>query len=240
MSTAVGSHPLPSIRESHWIRIAGWLIILSLVPAFVVASTSPKLELALFDRVRLSPTMLGEMEGEVQRVLVAREVEIHWLAAKNNLVSYSPRREIQVILSPSLPEAWGYDESVMGAVLAPRREQPGGVIVVFPARVAQVVGARQYKNFSDRLPRDSRLARALGRVIAHEIIHVVAPEHGHGDDGIMHASQSHASLLEPEPRVDTVCSAAFQTRLPEYLARLGLPAPTTFSAYERPAISTPE
>jgi len=145
-----------------------------------------------------------------------------------------------VILSRSLPEVWGFDESVLGAVISPWREGPGGVIIVFPARVVRVVGSRRYKNFSDRMPRDSRLAQALGRIIAHEIIHVVAPEHGHGDDGIMHASQSQASLLELEPRVDTVCSAAFQTHLPAYLERLVLPAPTFFSAHESPAVSTPE
>jgi len=228
------------IRNIYCNLVGGWFVLLLLAPAMPADSTAPEIELALFDRVRLSPTMIGEMTHEVDRIFDARRVEIGWLQSKDNLVIHSPRQEIQVILSSSLPEVWGFDESVMGAVLSPGREGPGGVIVVFPARVARVVGARQYKNFADRVPRDSRLARALGRIIAHEFIHVVAPGHQHGDDGIMHASQSQASLLDPEPRVDTVCSAAFQARLPDYMASLGLPAPATLSRYESPAVSIPE
>jgi hypothetical protein len=231
---------MPYNRNPIGTAVGSWLVLLLLAPAMLIGSTTPTLELALFDRVHLSAVMIQEMNHEVNHVFSARRVEIGWLSSRDDLVIHSPRREIQVILSPSLPEVWGYDESVMGVVLAPGREGPGGVIVVFPARVAQVVGARRYRRFSARMPTDPRLARALGRIIAHEIIHVVAPDHRHGDTGIMHASQSRASLLEPEPRVDTACSAAFQTHLPLYLAKIGPPAPVTFSGSESPAVPTPE
>ena len=117
---------------------------------------------------------------------------------------------------------------------------PGGVIIVFPARVARVVGTRQYRNFSDRMPRSSRLERALGRVIAHEVIHVVAPEHRHGDDGIMQESQSQSSLLGPDPGVDPVCTAVFQARLPEYLLAVDQLAADSSPQSEVLVVSTPD
>ena len=228
------------IRNIYCNLVGGWFVLLLLAPAMLADSTAPEIELALFDRVRLSPTMIGEMTHEVDRIFDARRVEIGWLQSKDNLVIHSPRQEIQVILSSSLPEVWGFDESVMGAVLSPGRQAPGGVIVVFPARVARVVGARRFKNFTDRVPNDSRLATALGRIIAHEIIHVVAPDHRHGDDGVMRASQSQASLLQLEPEVDTVCSAAFDARLPAYMAKLGHSTPGPFSDHGSLAVLAPE
>lgn len=163
-----------------------------------------------------------------------------WLVARGQLVVYSPQGEIQVILSPSLPEIWGFDETVMGAVLSAGRELPGALIVIFPARVAQVVGAQKTLKFPRRARRDPRVARALARVIAHEVIHAVAPDHLHGENGLMRDRQSRASLLEPGSEVDSACLAAFETRLPEYLSRVGLLAAATSSTSEVPTRSTPE
>lgn len=240
MSEANTSQHLPLIRRTRWTRVGSWLFILHLLPALIAASTAPQLELALFDRVRLSPAMFDEMAGELDRVLPARNAEIVWLVANDQLVIHSPQGEIQVILSPSLPEVWGFDETVMGAVLSGGRKDPGGVIVVFPARVAQVVGAQKYLKFPRRARRDPRLARALARVIAHEIIHAVAPDHLHGQDGLMHASQTRASLLEPGSEVDSACLAVFETRLPEYLSRVSVLAAATTPTSEAPVPSTPE
>lgn len=231
---------MPSSWPTRWTRIGIWLAFLLLVPTFLGASAGPHLRLALFDRVHLSPAFFDEMAGELARVLPTRETEIAWLPSNDQLVVYSPQGEIQVILSPSLPEVWGFDESVMAAALFPSRELPGGVIIVFPTRVARVVGARKYKNFSDRMPRDPRLERALGRVIAHEIVHVVAPDHRHGDDGIMQEIQSRNSLLGPEPRVDPTCMAVFQAHLPEYLAAVDRLAAATSPETDGPVVSTPE
>lgn len=231
---------MPSNRPTRWTRVGSWLVFLLLVPNLIGASAAPQLKLALFDRVHLSAAFFDEMASELARVLPTRETEIAWLPTSHQLAVYSPRGEIQVILSASSPEAWGFDASVMAAVLSPERELPGGVIVVFPARVARVVGARRYTEFSDRMPRDSRLQRALGRVIAHEIVHVVAPDHRHGDEGIMQESQSQTSLLGPDPRVDPACTVAFQTGLPKYISAADRLAAATAPDSEGLAASTPE
>lgn len=240
MSEASRPPQLPSIGPIRRTRVGTWLVFLLLVPTLMAAATEPRFELALFDRVNLSPAFFEEMSGELARVLPAREVEFVWLPANDQLAVYSPQGEIQLILSPSPPEVWGFDESIMAAVLSPKRQVPGGVIVVFPARVARVVGARRYRNFSDRTPRDSRLARAVGRVIAHEVVHVVAPDHRHGDEGIMQENQSRTSLLAPESRLDPACTAIFQARLPEYLLAVDRLAAATSPDEESAVSSTPE
>ena len=49
----------------------------------------------------------------------------------------------------------------------------------------------------------AELARALARVVAHEVFHVVAPAVPHASRGLMSRSLGRAELLRKEPRIDS-------------------------------------
>jgi hypothetical protein len=46
------------------------------------------------------------------------------------------------------------------------------------------------------------MGRALGRVLAHEVVHMLAKSGKHGDDGVAKRSLSGAQLIAPELRLD--------------------------------------
>ncbi len=54
---------------------------------------------------------------------------------------------------------------------------------------------------------------ALGRVVAHELIHSIVPEQPHAPDGLMHQSLGRAFLRAKQVRVDGRCARAFRSRL---------------------------
>jgi hypothetical protein len=63
-------------------------------------------------------------------------------------------------------------------------------------------------------PRDrDALGRALGRVVAHEVIHAIAPEAPHAGTGLMRHALDRNFLLGTKASVDARCATAFLTRL---------------------------
>lgn len=168
-------------------------------------SRLPRLELVLFDRTRLSQDVRYRLEQETAAILSELGAEAVWLEPVPDRRLWAPGTEIQILLSSSRPQVWGYEATVMGGVL-PTHQQPRRQIVVFPARVAEVL--RRPGRYRDRSSGSPRLAVGLGRVIAHEIVHAVAPEHSHASKGIMRGRHDSASLLEPETSMDSFCAAA--------------------------------
>lgn len=84
------------------------------------------------------------------------------------------------------------------------------------------------------------LARALGRVIAHEVVHVVAPEVPHGT-GLMSAAFSRESLLAPDMAVGPEVVAAVLASLSGGggFPRRVLPLPPASSRREEAALGEP-
>ena len=93
----------------------------------------------------------------------------------------------------------GYSYSVDGRV------QPFGQIAC--DRVARVV--RSAMSGADYLKADLLLGRALGRVLAHEVVHMLSRSGAHARDGIAYKQLSAHQLISPELRL-----------LPEDLARI--------------------
>ncbi len=56
------------------------------------------------------------------------------------------------------------------------------------------------------------IARALGRVIAHELLHLIAPEFGHDESGLLHHSLSQQHLLADHLRPSAAFVSWFESR----------------------------
>ncbi len=106
---------------------------------------------------------------------------------------------------------WRLRSDVMAA--APRVEGSQGTIYVFLDQVRRVLGHFKSRELSE-LPREhAELAKALARILAHEVVHAVAPDHPHASSGLMVARFRRASLLRRQVRIDPGCARAFRRAL---------------------------
>lgn len=180
-----------------------------------VAAQAPPIDLAVFDRVDISDSMRRAVLAETEEVLARLGARVVWRLESEQFQIYNPGDEIQVILSSSRPEKWQFSPDAMGAVvpIGPARRN---VVFVFPVEVAGLLHLPSLSKLSYHLVDGRRFAKALGRVIAHELVHAIAPDHPHANNGIMLGTHKASSLLDPELRVDASCRAAFRAGLSEF------------------------
>jgi hypothetical protein len=62
---------------------------------------------------------------------------------------------------------------------------------------------------------EQRLARALGRIVAHELVHTIVPRHSHTETGLMRSVLNRRELLAPSLELDPASREAFLTALAE-------------------------
>ena len=67
-------------------------------------------------------------------------------------------------------------------------------------RVTRVI--RSAMSGADFAKADLLLGRALGRVLAHEVVHILTKSPAHGRDGVAKAALSGSQLIAPEMRLD--------------------------------------
>jgi hypothetical protein len=86
---------------------------------------------------------------------------------------------------------------------------------VFPLCLTRVLGPPYDEQEPGRIA-DLRFAHSLARIIAHEVVHAVAPAHPHAAAGLMHGQQKRAALLNEGMAIDPVCAAAFRAGLDSF------------------------
>jgi hypothetical protein len=173
-----------------------FLLLFSAAP---MAPASPTLTLVWNDSYGLFPSNAVWMLGrEVEQLFEDHGMAVRLQAAKpkENLRSI-PDPRINVVVMPSDGSRWGLQGDAMAATIGVK----GGAhnIFVFYPRVLLGLG-RSGKELS---PRDvSELARAMARVVGHEVIHVLAPELGHTGSGLMSAELKRRDLVQKTIRLD--------------------------------------
>ncbi len=177
------------------------------LPPPLQASAS-ELTLFWFDPKGVLPDGFGPVSGEVSRIF--REevgVRIRWERGHSDTVfGDGDGLDIPVILLPEDPMAARASRRVMG--LVPRGANGVRVVWVFLASVRWTLG--QDPKSAALLPRERyELGLALARVVAHEVVHAVAPEEPHTSSGLMHHSMGRAFLLGAHTPVDPGCARAF-------------------------------
>jgi len=107
--------------------------------------------------------------------------------------------EIPVILLRSQPPGLG-PRRVMGAVVR-GGSRPSPIWIV----VDNVRFALGHRGRVPTAETDAELAVALGRVVAHEVIHAIAPDHPHEAKGLMHRAIGRSELVGPSEPLDPKC-----------------------------------
>ena len=219
--TAKGEEPM--MRKSLVV-----LLVASLVPFLgtarggaveTAASTKPRLLVVWHDAHRLYPGHHGGVAREVTSLFGPLELEMHWQRAGQ----YDPPLDartilLRIVLLPSDPDGAGWElgGDVMGAVL-PGTGRTRSVYVFY----RRLVRGLKLKSQEGRVPdlnERKLLEKALGRVVAHEMVHAVAPSVRHAKRGLMRPSVTRSFLAGDDVVVSGSLKQAFFAGIERALA----------------------
>ena len=135
-----------------------------------------ELRLVWVNTVTEFPLAFDLMAGEVGFIFAGMDVEVVWSDTTAALLDQEVPT-LRVVLTPAEPSAWGLGEETMG--VAPRAGGSGASIYVFLGSILRVLGF-DLQGDQRMSPEDRRaIARAVARVVSHEVIHVLDQHPGH-------------------------------------------------------------
>lgn len=141
-----------------------------------------------------------EVRAEVRAILEGAGIRVRWSdeLGESGSDRFLP---VSVVVIPSEPSGagWHISPSAMGVYLA---EEEASAVFIFYHRVARVVGVSSGRNGMMDPSDAKRLARALGRVAVHELVHRVAPELPHADSGLMRDDLGRSLLTRRKLELD--------------------------------------
>jgi hypothetical protein len=146
-----------------------------------------RLELTLLDNFGLESRTVERIRLEVEDIFASMATDIEWLDRFSPTPVKTVAARLRVILIPSPPTIWRLGSRTMGVVF--KTEGSVEDVYIFPPAVMN------------------------SRVISHEIIHAIAPEHPHAPGGLMQARLSRFSLNGPELSVDALSAEVFLAHL---------------------------
>lgn len=189
-----------------------------------LANESPHLSLVWHDSYNLAPKVYGVMKREVESIF--SEIGIDASVRRGEVGRYFRSEtscpEVNVVLHPKNSAAFGFDEDAMGAAF-------GNYAYIFPAKIKEAL-AQGGDQSSERLRALNQLGQALGRVVAHEVIHVISPGRPHAEEGLMCGSLTRLDLIRRHILLDSESAAAIHARLLRKKAPRSIAAPAVASA----------
>jgi hypothetical protein len=188
----------------------------------------PDLTLRWFDVHGLLPDGFDAVALQVESIFRGIGVEVAWSrGVVGGGFEKNERLEIPVILLRSQPPGLG-PRRVMGAVVR-GRSHPSPIWIVLD-NVRWALGHR------GRLPKadaNAELAVALGRVVVHEVIHAIAPDHPHEAKGLMHRAIGRSELVGPSEPLNPKCVRSVRDGLQALAVAAALPPATRHAALPR-------
>jgi hypothetical protein len=165
-------------------------LLAGVVAAASAAADEPReLRLALIDLVGVAAPIRGTMWEEARRLLAPSGVSLRPRSARAD--ETRDGSELGIIFIPERSRARPRVAPPLGAV-----QSDGTVTTIWidVAAVAAVAGNRRVLDCCDAETR--RLGLALGRVLTHELVHVLAPERDHSRRGLLAAKVTRATLVD--------------------------------------------
>ncbi|MFI5183643.1 MAG: hypothetical protein ACHQNV_04535 [Vicinamibacteria bacterium] len=137
----------------------------------------------------LAPSQVDVVSEEVLSLFRDLDVPLVWTRREAGLAFSTTRGEVPVIVLRVQPEHLGR-ERILGLVI--RDHEPPSPVWVFVDNIRWTLG----QSGGAPSPGERReLAVAVGRVVAHELVHALAPEHPHAVAGLMAPTLKRADLL---------------------------------------------
>jgi len=184
----------------------------------------PALELLWFDPARTLPTAATDvLAEEVREIFQGLGVDVAFrVAATDATYGHGPTLEVPIILLKDDPIVSRRSSRVLGLVV--RHQEPSRAVWAFLENVRWTLGLDRKGDFAPGA-RDRALGLALARVVAHEVIHAMAPEEPHAKAGLMSHSMNRAFLLGDNAPLDARCGRAFLSGLAARTPRAPTDAP---------------
>jgi hypothetical protein len=116
---------------------------------------------------------------------------------------------VHVILHKSTSSQWGLDEWAVGAAV-------GNYVYVFFPDIMLALGIDPNSRSMREPLAMNRIARAIGRVVAHEVVHIVAPSLPHTNEGVMSAALTKKGLTRQHLYFDPDTAAFVLSKLDDW------------------------
>jgi hypothetical protein len=192
---------------------AALALLAALLPGFASAmdaeavgspvAARPTLRLVWMDAGASASLVYAGMAREVRSILSGIGVDLAWDKRPGGLLEEG---EIGVILLDREPSRAGMRGHTMGCVI---KEQRTRVLWVNLGTVARTAGVPQAVSHSWSVAERQRLAVALGRVVAHEVVHAIAPTLPHAPQGLLRAELTRPDLVARRLDLDRDTQAGF-------------------------------
>lgn len=174
----------------------------------------PRLVLGWYDSFRLCAVMTPEIQREVLGTFDEMDVAAQWVEAPLRVMRRPGEVFVRVLVLRQKPTDWGLKRTTLGVVMKDG-ETDSDTAFIFAPRVFRVLGYKEGRRSGD-CPEPAELksvALAMARIVLHEVLHVIAPEHDHADEGLMFGNLDRTRLLKRDLRVDAKCLRAFREGL---------------------------
>lgn len=177
------------------------------------------LRLAYFDGTGMSPEVRRAMEQEVERVYGEVGVRVVSLSPETmgEALAVPGTFVLRVVIMAKAPSAWDLPAHAMGVYFNGQTYPPQAVYAFQPAIYKELGLDTRGEGYL----RPEEIGRAFGRIVAHEVVHALAPDHKHSGWGILGHAQDERSLTQPQLSISDDAGAALREGLFEieqYLA----------------------
>jgi hypothetical protein len=178
-----------------------------------LVTRTPALELLWFDPTHALPAAATDaVVNEVRRIFETLGVDVGFRAASAETTYEDDGAvpEIPVILLADDPIVARRASRVLGLVV--RNQEPSRAVWAFLENVRWTLGHDRGRELP-AATRELGIGQALGRVVAHEVIHALAPAEPHARNGLMGHAMNRAFLLGNGAPLDARCARAFLSGL---------------------------
>jgi hypothetical protein len=143
---------------------------------------------------KLSEGARAALEKETRAIFAQAGIELTFFVGFPENQERGNTPVIRVVLMPRSAEGWTLPSDAMGAIL--ERIPTERTVYIFVPVVERVIGASvERKEMLHDGRKAQALARALGRVLAHEAVHALDPEIPHGPEGSVMSDNLTTGLL---------------------------------------------
>ena len=211
-----------------------WGLALPLCAAPSTENKTVRLRAVGFEFARISPMTVKVMATEVDRLLAAAGARVEWRWAAPG--TETAPDELCVVFLDSPGRGSAAEQPVLGTTATGGSGSPPLIWISWP-NVVHTLG------FRDDSPLDTffvkrSLGVALGRVVAHEFVHALAPEVPHGS-GLMAAGILPGALRRPRLDLDEESAAKLNAAARSWQRWGGPPPQADRQARARPAGARP-
>jgi hypothetical protein len=158
----------------------------------LASAPTPTFTLVWHDSAHLFPDAgLARLGGELEALFRRNGLSVSFhVAHEHEDLLCIPEPRVNAVVVPREDWRFGLPPNTMAVTLGEKGAK--STIFVFYPGVRRTLGHRE-EVLSPR--QVAELSRALARVVAHEVVHVLAPERGHAESGLMSGNLGRKELL---------------------------------------------